>query len=919
VALPLMLAGPILRRVEPELVTVWVALSRAASLKLTLWEERVKAGSPNPHASSDPATTTLRVGERLHIAAVTLKIAKTSAKLLKPGRLYAYDLEITETAGGAKHTLSSLGLLKNGKTTNGDAAATPKDHLALGYDTDVLPNFALPPEKLEDLRIAYGSCRRVANSHDDAMVWLDDLLQVKDSAGKRRLEDPLQRFHQLFLGGDQIYADDVSPLHLQVLNRLGKSLIGTVPLPADHPSRVDLEGSIEHLLVDHVLERVPGAGNPIDLARDYRPTAGTKRLRADLAEFPAGRRFDLTTIEAQMTSVDGESHLLSVGEFAAMYVSVWSNACWPEPNQWPAAATLRPPLQGPPLLPQHLDAPLDVANAQVVAAHDKRIEAHVRLLNAFAAGLPKVRRALANIPTYMIFDDHDVTDDWNLNPTWCDRVMTTSLGGQTVRNALATYALFQDWGNDPLKYEKGEPLKLLDAVSKLFPQGATQGPAVAAAEELDRLFGLKLRPQPSLDGRFDTPTAPMTWHFSIGGSKHLAVALDNRTRRSFASRNGPPGNVSNGPAGNPAAGAQAAQVPAAPLADGREVLIVVAPLQVLAPSIFDEIIAPGAYRAFDALAGKAARSDTGRGTDLMAGTNPDAIEGWALDAPTFEALLKRLAAHKKVVILSGDVHYSAATQMSYWRKGEAMPARLVQFTSSGMKNVMPDYLVTIDHSLAFAQQMVRADVGAERLGWDQAAADAFEYPPGQTQKDVPLVLRKRLKQSPMMLPTYGWPVDRDKNPDVFTGVKATRKPDWSWRLLPVFDARPDAQRPKMAQPLAVDAAQVEQNIKGDKPARGYQEVAARHQRQLERLGNSRQILFRANLGIVRFERKPVSGGETLEAVQALITAFPDPQSPTNEPPRPEGFVEQRALLTPPAGELRPEDRPLHGGLAQSIF
>ena len=49
----------------------------------------------------------------------------------------------------------------------------------------------------------------------------------------------------------------------------------------------------------------------------------------------------------------------------------------------------------------------------------------------------------------MIFDDHEVTDDWNLSPLWRDRVMTTSLGVTIVRNALLAYALFQDWGNDP--------------------------------------------------------------------------------------------------------------------------------------------------------------------------------------------------------------------------------------------------------------------------------------------------------------------------------------------------------------------------------------------------------------------------------------------------------------------------------------
>jgi hypothetical protein len=41
----------------------------------------------------------------------------------------------------------------------------------------------------------------------------------------------------------------------------------------------------------------------------------------------------------------------------------------------------------------------------------------------------------------------------------------------------------------------------------------------------------------------------------------------------------------------------------------------------------------------------------------------------------------------------------ASDAMSYFTKGQADPARLVQSPSSGMKNVMPSYLITIDRSL----------------------------------------------------------------------------------------------------------------------------------------------------------------------------------------------------------------------------
>ena len=53
---------------------------------------------------------------------------------------------------------------------------------------------------------------------------------------------------------------------------------------------------------------------------------------------------------------------------------------------------------------------------------------------------------------------------------------STSLGVMTIRNALVSYALFQDWGNDPLKYESvGAHRQLLDTIEGLFPAGKPEG------------------------------------------------------------------------------------------------------------------------------------------------------------------------------------------------------------------------------------------------------------------------------------------------------------------------------------------------------------------------------------------------------------------------------------------------------------
>ena len=41
------------------------------------------------------------------------------------------------------------------------------------------------------------------------------------------------------------------------------------------------------------------------------------------------------------------------------------------------------------------------------------------------------------------------------------------------------------------------------------------------------------------------------------------------------------------------------QIPLPPLPAGREVLVVIAPLQVIGPPVLDEIVAPLSYRVFD--------------------------------------------------------------------------------------------------------------------------------------------------------------------------------------------------------------------------------------------------------------------------------------------------------------------------------
>jgi hypothetical protein len=862
VALPLILAGPILRRVEPNLVAVWVALHEPAGLRLSIWENQVQAAdadeasawfrSPNP-------VDTLRVADGLHLAVVTLRLPE--GKTLVPERLYSYDLEIARSGGNAER-LESLGLLAH-DPPNADPDGEHVKHLALGYEPGLLPCLALPPKALTDLRLVHGSCRNVDTSFPDGLAWLDDLL-TRDDAYKSALKRP----HQLFLTGDQIYADEVARPLLHMLNGTAQTLIGTG------------------------IEQLP--------FRDRSQPPAVLTAAATLANFPVGVRKPLIVNEASMTTNAGGSHLMSFGEFCAMYLYVWSNVCWEDQLTQPPEQTALPPEGAVSQIEPAVLRALFTTNAagETVAPPAytaERYEEDLANLREFHRTLPKVRRALANVATYMVFDDHEITDDWFLNPTWRDRVLSSPLGSAVIRNGLLAYALFQDWGNDPVRYEprpgiseKQPHEELLAAAARFFPAGAGTAPDSSLsgpAHAIEDLLGLQQRNQVAADGSYAETDPKLKWFYTVPGTRHQVLVLDCRTRRAFASRISPPGNIGKT--------AQKEQIPDLPSPAGKDVWFVVASLPVIGPPIFDELFAPALFRIFDAKDGE--KLQLNRGTRLVPGTNPDAVEGWCFDPVLFEHLLARLKPYGPVVVLSGDVHYSAANAMSYWTRGSSEPARVVQFISSGFKNVMPSVIVMVDRSFAVAQRMIRSDIGAERLGWASHEPSPVQVPSGSK---ISPRLRGMLRKSPLLLPTIGW-----------RGATSS-EPDWSWRVTPIRDTRADADRPVMARPATLfpDDPDKTGNDLAATTLDGYHRTVERHAREMDRLNNCRQVLFGSALGLVTFAARTEKDGNGQDvgvtyAVQDLYTIKRNPEDLV-APPSPEVFTRHEVALrdlrgTPP--------------------
>ena len=76
------------------------------------------------------------------------------------------------------------------------------------------------------------------------------------------------------------------------------------------------------------------------------------------------------------------------------------------------------------------------------------------------AGDDGIRQVLAAIPTFMIFDDHEITNGWNTSPDWRAHALKHGLE-QMLVDGLVAYWVYQGWGNPGAQSETGNVLAAL--------------------------------------------------------------------------------------------------------------------------------------------------------------------------------------------------------------------------------------------------------------------------------------------------------------------------------------------------------------------------------------------------------------------------------------------------------------------------
>ena len=127
---------------------------------------------------------------------------------------------------------------------------------------------------------------------------------------------------------------------------------------------------------------------------------------------------------------------------------------------------------------------------------------------------PEVRWLFATVPSVMIFDDHEIIDDWNTSASWRKEMAAEPWWHDRISSGLASYWVYQHLGNL-------SPAEL--AADQLFAQVR----AVDDATELLHEFGLAVDEPASAENT----DQPYQWSFALDVGRSRLVMLDNRCNR----------------------------------------------------------------------------------------------------------------------------------------------------------------------------------------------------------------------------------------------------------------------------------------------------------------------------------------------------------------------------------------------------
>ncbi|MFC7494197.1 MULTISPECIES: alkaline phosphatase D family protein [unclassified Nocardioides] len=279
---------------------------------------------------------------------------------------------------------------------------------------------------------------------------------------------------------------------------------------------------------------------------------------------------------------------------------------------------------------------------------------------------PANRWLLSTLPTAMIFDDHDIRDDWNTSWTWRQAMESTDWWHERVVGGLAAYWVYQHLGN------LGPEERAVDELWRRI--AAHDGPG-----ELDLGDALD-----ALADRADQHPETYRWSYSREfDTQARLVVVDSRAARVLD-----PDRRS--------------------MLDDNELMWLDAQLRgdvdhLLIGTSLPFLLSPGLHHA-EAFGEALAQGAWGRpgkwlGEHFRQGAD---LEHWAAFQRGFRdvaAILLEVAAGRRgraprtITFLSGDVHHSYLAEA--WPRGGVVASRILQAVCSPIRNPLPGPMRTL--------------------------------------------------------------------------------------------------------------------------------------------------------------------------------------------------------------------------------
>ncbi|WP_019060390.1 alkaline phosphatase D family protein [Streptomyces prunicolor] len=271
---------------------------------------------------------------------------------------------------------------------------------------------------------------------------------------------------------------------------------------------------------------------------------------------------------------------------------------------------------------------------------------------------PEIRWLLSTVPSCMIFDDHDVIDDWNTSAAWLADMRETPWWRERLLSGLMSYWVHQHLGNLSPAELAADPLYL---AVRDTPDGTDELRAFAC--------------------RADADPATVRWSYRRDFGRVRLLMVDSRAARVLDEQN----RAMLDPGEADWLRTQALTDPGS-----YDHLLIGTSLPWLLPHLvhdaesWDAALCRGERGARWAEFGEKLR----RAADL---------EHWAAFPESFEKLADLIAevgtgdgAPASVLVLSGDVHHAYVAEPK-WRTG-GPSSRVLQLTCSPVHNSIPAYI-----------------------------------------------------------------------------------------------------------------------------------------------------------------------------------------------------------------------------------